>query len=495
MLTLVLGGPGCGKTTALLNIIDDLLSKGVAPNKIAYLTFTRKAAQEGISRAVERFGFTERDIPYFRTIHSLAFQQLALDPTMVMSETSWKEFGASIGMDLTGAPEGEIKGKPGNPLLSMVQYSRLRKRPLRAVCQDHRINPNEAQYVADSLRLFKRNRNLVDFTDMLEMFQTEGVIPPVDYLIVDEGQDLSTIQWACIERIAERVKDMWVAGDDDQAIYEWAGADVNYFLGLKGKRVVLPISYRLKRNVFDMTQRVVKRIRHRYEKEWDPHSQGGEIERVNSLRHVNLDNGTWYLLARNHYLLAPMREHLRTHGFPYIENWDHGEVWSTNNDNVRAMIYWEQLRKGEPVTGTQAKEVFRRLHRKLVVSAKPVLDDEATFSLEQLRGEHGLHADGPWYDVMRVSPREIEYYRACRQRGEKLLAKPRITLSTIHGVKGGQAENVFLITDMASKCYQNLVRNKSDEETRVFYVATSRAQERLIIQNPMTAKYYDLIAA
>lgn len=495
MLTLVLGGPGCGKTTALLNIIDDLLYKGVAPNKIAYLTFTRKAAREGITRAVERFGFTERDIPYFRTIHSLAFQQLALDLSMVMSDTSWQEFGATIGMDLSGAPEGEIKGKPGNPLMSMVQFSRLRRQPLRAVCQDHRINPNEAAYVADSLKAFKRNRNLVDFTDMLEMFQTEGVIPPVDYLIVDEGQDLSTLQWGVVERIAERVKDMWVAGDDDQAIYGWAGADVDYFLGLKGKRIVLPISYRLKQDIFDLTQRVARRIRHRFDKEWDPHGPGGEIERVNALWHMNLEDGTWYLLARNHYLLSPMREHLRKEGFPYIETWGGDEVWSTDNDNVRAMIYWEQLRKGDTVTGSQAKEVFKRLHRKLVVSHKPTLDDEATFSLDHLRESFGLYADGPWYEVMRVSPREIEYYRACRQRGEKLLAKPRITLSTIHGVKGGEADNVFLVTDMASKCYQNLVRNKSDEETRVFYVATSRAKERLIIHNPMTAKYYDLLAA
>ena len=490
MLTVVLGGPGCGKTTALLNIIDDLLSKGVSPTRIAYLTFTKKAASEGLTRAMEKFGFDEKELPYFRTIHSLAFQQLALDPSMVMSDSNWREFGATIGMNLAIGPVGE-GGKPGADYLTMVMLSRLMKLPLKQVCQDNRINYNEAKYVAGSLLSFKRARNLVDFTDMLEGFQTEGVIPPVEYLIVDEGQDLSRLQWSVVERIAERTKEMWVAGDDDQAIYEWAGADVDYFLGLKGKKVILPVSYRLKRNVFDVTQSVVGRIRHRFEKDWTPHEDGGAVDRVNALSHVDLDHGSWYLLARNHYLLTPLREHLHRNGYPYLEK----EQSSTDNDTVRVMLYWEHLRKGETVTGAQAKHLFTRLKREMVTMRKPVIDDEATVSLANLQQEHGLLTDQPWFDVIRASDAEIEYYRACRKRGEKLLSTPRITLSTIHGVKGGEADNVFLVTDMAHRCYQSMVRRKSDEETRVFYVGASRAKQRLVVCNPMTAKYYDLQAA
>ena len=488
MLTLVLGGPGCGKTTALLNIIDDLLSRGVAPNKIAYLTFTKKAAQEGLTRAMEKFNFEQDDLPYFRTLHSLAFQQLALDPNMVMTETNWREFGAVVGLQLTAPPEGEIGGKPGSQFLSAVQFARLRQRPLRSVCQDLKLDLTEAEYIESHLAAFKRDRGLVDFTDMLEAFRTEGVVPPVDYLIVDEGQDLSTLQWQIVDRIAKRVDDMWVAGDDDQAIYEWAGADVERFLKLEGKKIVLPISYRLKTSVFDVTQGIAHTIRDRFDKDWKPHADGGEIDRVNGIEHVNLDEGSWYLLARNHYLLEPLRQHLRDKGYSYLEH----EQSSTDNANVRAMIHWEALRKGEKINVETLKEIWNRLKRDAVESSRLDIDPEAIVSLADLRGHYGLLTDAPWFEVMRFNDWEIEYYRACRQRGEKLLARPRITLSTIHGVKGGQADNVFLMSDMAPKSYEALVRKKSDEEKRVFYVATSRAKERLIINNPVSPRYFDL---
>ena len=487
MLTLVLGGPGCGKTTSLLDIIDDLLSKRVQPNRIAYLTFTKKAAQEGLTRAIKKFGFDEKELPYFRTIHSLAFQQLGLDPNMVMTDTNWREFGAVIGMQLTAPPEGEIGGVPGSEFLSMVQFSRLRRRTLRSVCQDYSIVLSEAEYVRDHLEAFKRDRGLVDFTDMLEKFTTEGEVPRIDYLIVDEGQDLSTLQWDVVKRLTEVVEDVWIAGDDDQAIYEWAGADVEHFLGLKGKKVVLPVSHRLKSKIFDVTRGVTHTIKNRYEKDWKPYAEGGVIDRVNSIEHVDLSEGEWYLLARNHYLLSPLRQHLRAMGYPYLER----EVSSTDNENVRAMIYWEMLRKGEQVTGKIAKNVLTRMRREFKESSRVDIDEEGTVSLEDLRKHYGLLTDQPWFEVMRFSDAEIEYYRACRKRGSKLLERPRITLSTMHGVKGGEADNVFLISDMATRSYENMVRNKSDEERRVFYVAVSRAKERLIICNPMTPRYYE----
>lgn len=490
MLTLVLGGPGCGKTTALLNIIDDLLSRGVAPNKIAYLTFTKKAAQEGLTRAMEKFNFEADDLPYFRTLHSLAFQQLALDPNMVMTDTNWREFGAVVGMQLTAPPEGEIGGKPGSDFLTAVQFSRLRQIPLRSVCQEMMLDLSEAEYINDHLASFKRDRGLVDFTDMLENFRTEGVVPPVDYLIVDEGQDLSTLQWQVVERIEKRVADMWVAGDDDQAIYEWAGADVAHFLKLEGKKIVLPISYRLKKNVFDMTQGIAHSIKDRFDKDWSPHAEGGTIDRVNSIEHVDLDKGEWYILARNHYLLEPLRRHLHEQGFPYLEH----EQSSTDNMNVRAMIHWEALRKGEKINVETLKGIWDRLKIDRVRSRRIDIDPEAIVSLADLRAHYGLLTDAPWFEVMRFRDWETEYYRACRQRGEKLLARPRITLSTIHGVKGGQADNVFLMTDMATKSYEALVRRKSDEEKRVFYVATSRAKERLVINNPVSPRYFELTA-
>ena len=76
MWNIVVGPPGTGKTTFLLNEVEKHLGKGTRPERIAYLAFTRKAAREALDRAVEKFILDPKDLPYFRTIHSLCYHQL-----------------------------------------------------------------------------------------------------------------------------------------------------------------------------------------------------------------------------------------------------------------------------------------------------------------------------------------------------------------------------------------------------------------------------------
>ena len=77
MKTIVLGPPGTGKTTTLLNKVDDYL-KHTDPDKVGYFAFTQKAAYEARERAVKKFNLEEDDLPYFRTLHSLAFRRLGI---------------------------------------------------------------------------------------------------------------------------------------------------------------------------------------------------------------------------------------------------------------------------------------------------------------------------------------------------------------------------------------------------------------------------------
>ena len=78
MKTIVLGPPGTGKTHTLLNKVQDYL-KTVDPDRIGYFAFTKKAANEAKSRAMDKFNYTEDDLPYFRTLHSLAFRKLGVN--------------------------------------------------------------------------------------------------------------------------------------------------------------------------------------------------------------------------------------------------------------------------------------------------------------------------------------------------------------------------------------------------------------------------------
>ena len=77
MKTIVLGPPGTGKTHTLLNKVDDYL-KQTDPDKVGYFAFTKKAANEAKDRAMDKFNLSEDDLPYFRTLHSLAFKRLGI---------------------------------------------------------------------------------------------------------------------------------------------------------------------------------------------------------------------------------------------------------------------------------------------------------------------------------------------------------------------------------------------------------------------------------
>lgn len=86
-----------------------------------------------------------------------------------------------------------------------------------------------------------------------------------------------------------------------------------------------------------------------------------------------------------------------------------------------------------------------------------------------------------------IPPQDREYYRACLANGESLTSTPRIQVSTIHRVKGGEADNVVLIPDMSTRPFDSV---NEDSEHRVLYVAVTRAKRTLTIIEPNNLKCY-----
>ena len=99
---------------------------------------------------------------------------------------------------------------------------------------------------------------------------------------------------------------------------------------------------------------------------------------------------------------------------------------------------------------------------------------------------------GKWEEALTLIPDEDKYYyQALEKTGDLFYSEPRIRLSTIHGSKGAEAENVMLLTDVSYATWKN-INDQSDDEHRVFYVGITRAKNNLYIVNPQGLYSYPI---
>ena len=500
---LILGPPGTGKTTSLLDIVDDCLARGVQPHKIAYVSFTQKAAYEARDRAMDRFNYSADQFPYFRTLHSLASRMMGLKNDDFMHPQHYKEIGEKIGISgLSGQKvsfhQTEARQSNfGNHLLSMIDVARNMKLPLKDYVRNlpsDILNYNvgrhgkEFKALREYVDAYKLGYGLRDFTDlMVEPVRLEYPPLDVDVAIIDEAQDLTAVQWDFVDRIFSGVKELYIAGDDDQAIYQWNGADVDHFLNLQGERRVLGKSWRLPRRPWMLANHIAGQITARYDKEWTHRDAEGAVQSIDRYTQAPiLEGGEWLVLARNNFFLNDVQQWLINKGVPARRT----EYSLIDPEHMSAIHAWLDLGQGKCLSGARAKALYNLLATKKQVGygAKTRLndvEDDAQVCYDELRDEFGLIADpkADWWETLQKIPQEKrEYYRRIRRHGESLKT-PRVLLSTIHGVKGGEADNVLLLSGMARQTAR--IFNKGghfrDEEHRVFYVGVSRAKESVYI--------------
>ena len=492
MRKIIFGPPGTGKTTRLLNIVEQELRIGVPPDRIAYLAFTRKAAQEAVQRACTKFKLDKKDLPWFRTIHSFVFKSMNYSQDEIMKPKHYAELSDIIKVPLVSVTSADEVGVSihNNEHLHIYDLSRARGTTLKQEYKRYgQVDGGfeKTNYITKSLIKYKNTMHVRDYTDLLEDYCNQGAVPNLEVVIVAEAQDMSYLQWQVVDKIMKHAARVYLAGDDDQAIFDWAGADPNILINAKDwEKEVLQQSYRIPKTSHDIADRLITRIKHRQPKSWRPRDyKGFSRSYAYRLSSDSFNKGQWMILARTNYLLDQIEHDLKQYGHYYSR----GNQPSISNKLSNAVSSWNKLRRKQEISIDDVKSIYyymtvgqgvKRGFKGMNFQTVP----GQTFSYRELRENYGLLITNnvPWQSALdKVPSSRSIYLQSIMLRNKKELSQePRIKLSTIHGAKGGEADHVMLLTDLSRKADDSFLRNR-DSERRVFYVGATRAKKSLHI--------------
>jgi len=423
-------------------------------------------------------------------LHSLAFHSLGLREENVMQDYHYNDLGKELSVRVNAKKDADASPylTCDNEYFQIILKAKEKDIPVwdEYCTGEHSTNvdPDLLKHIEANYNNYKHPdvNNLVDFTDMIhDIVQQPHKISEFDVVFIDEAQDLSLMQWDMAKIIWDKSTDNYIAGDDDQAIFKWAGADVNSFITLGGEFIKLTQSYRIPAKVHEFAMKIINKVGNRIPKDWRPKTVEGKLSTYSDFRHIDMSKGEWLVLARTRSMLNDLENTIYQNGLYYKNKYKK----SYEQDLYEAITEWESWRKGETLDYTRIKRIYSYMDESHTNKKSLVLLNKDNFySLEQCKNKYGLMVDDVWYNSFNNAPsKKVNYIRKMRQNGEQLNKKPRILLSTIHGVKGGEADNVILLTDLSRQTLREYEK-VPDDVNRLFYVGATRTKDHLHIVEP-----------
>ena len=502
--TKIFGPPGTGKTYQLLKRIRWFIRNGVHPSEIAYFSFTNKAVNETIERLKLALpDYTMDDFPYFCTIHSFARKQFSEIPVLDPAE-DMIQFHSDYGTIKINAQKGFEEQKVFNNW-SLRVYDRARNTkqdPTHLYRMQERKEVRLAQFQSiisayENFKMFEnqsgvRQKDRLDFTDMIDKFIQEGVCPKLKILMVDEAQDLTPLQWDLIIKLSYHTDKIYLAGDDDQAIYEWNGADADFFIHFPGKVKILKQSRRIPGKVHYFSQLLMAPAKgRRQEKQFNPRASEGDILTYTSLKHVDFTtDGSFMVLSRIRSVKEEVEQDLYDMGI-YFQDVQGRKSFKV--EQWQAIKAWDHLMAGGSITKEEACIMYHYIqnidhgYRSSDSQAWTFAHPNQPFNYDELTLRAGLREPkGHWVQAFKIrfKDKEKQYLIRLSESGVNLDESSKIIVDTIHAVKGGEADNVVILSKSNwPSHYERKNIEEKVKELRVWYTGITRAKKALHLIN------------
>jgi DNA helicase-2/ATP-dependent DNA helicase PcrA len=358
---LIIAGAGTGKTRTLIYRVAHLIGRGVAPERILLLTFTRRAAHEMLSRAERLVGSASARVQggtFHATGHRL-LRQFGPEAGLARDFSIMDQGDAEDLMQLARANLGYGKQEKRFPKKESLHYIYSRHlnadRPIEEILEEE--FPHFLEYTRDIVRIFaeytsrKSERNLVDYDDLLLFWALMLEASPSladrisglhDHILVDEYQDTNLLQARILRGTCRTHKNITVVGDDAQSIYSFRGANFRNILDFPqqfgGARVVaLEQNYRSTQPILDVTNTLISRAVERFTKNLWTQRAGGDapwlvttrdeqqqtrfvVDRILELHEEGTPLREMAVLVRAGYMSADLEIELTNRKIPF-EKW------------------------------------------------------------------------------------------------------------------------------------------------------------------------------
>jgi DNA helicase-2/ATP-dependent DNA helicase PcrA len=516
----VFGPPGTGKTTYVASAVQEAAARH-GPEGVVVASFTRAAAAE----------LSQRNLPLEKgnvgTLHALAYRELGRGEIAEAHVDEWnrEQHGYRL---ISAATRNLDESEADDTVKTRGDVLYLRYENLRGQRVPPERWPAAVHEFANAWEAWKQRRRYIDFTDMIAHTLEAGGGPPGGAAVgfFDETQDFTPLELALVRQWGARMERVVLAGDDDQCLYDFKGATPDAFLYPPlpaSQKRVLARSYRVPRVVHARATDWIGRVQHREPKVYQPRDADGLVRHLRGatsrhpdtlLRelegHLATEQRIMVLVSCG-YMLAPLLRLLRRQAIPYHNPYRRARrAWNPLTsergpsiaDRLLAYLHPDRAVWGEDARWWTAQDVAlwaallrpqgnlkpRALKElQAVKSERPLGYSELRDYLEPaaLAAAWDLNLDWLAHAAQPAKRKALAFPLAIvRRRGGRLLREtPRLCVGTIHSVKGGEADTVYLYPDLSRAAMANWLRPGAGRDTirRQFYVGMTRAKEELVL--------------